>query len=73
MVISQEELAPAGTGQQDWIVRAAGVVKRYETGKVTVDALAGVDLAIKRGEMVAIMGPSGCGKPRKEGELSGSA
>jgi putative ABC transport system ATP-binding protein len=44
------------------MVQATGVVKRYDTGKVQVHALRGVDLTIKRGEMVAIMGPSGCGK-----------
>jgi putative ABC transport system ATP-binding protein len=53
------------------MVRASGVVKRYDTGKVQVDALRGVDLTIKRGEMVAIMGPSGCGKTTLLNCLSG--
>ena len=44
------------------MARATGVVKRYGTAKLEVQALRGVDLEIKRGEIVAIMGPSGCGK-----------
>jgi putative ABC transport system ATP-binding protein len=46
----------------DFIIEARGVEKTYETGKVKVHALRGIDLAVERGEMVAIMGPSGCGK-----------
>ena len=44
------------------IIRATGVFKTYETGKVRVEALRGVDITVPRGGMVAIMGPSGCGK-----------
>jgi putative ABC transport system ATP-binding protein len=47
---------------QDNIIEASGVHKTYDTGRVQVHALRGVDLAVQRGEMVAIMGPSGCGK-----------
>ena len=38
------------------------VWKTYGSGEAKVDALAGVDLSIRRGEFVAIMGPSGSGK-----------
>lgn len=38
------------------------VWKSYGQGEARVHALAGVDLAILRGEFVAIMGPSGSGK-----------
>jgi putative ABC transport system ATP-binding protein len=38
------------------------VWKTYGHGEATVNALAGVDLEIERGDFVAIMGPSGSGK-----------
>ena len=57
--------------REDVIVRAAGVRKSYETGSVRVEALRGVDLELRRGEMVAIMGPSGCGKTTLLNCLSG--
>lgn len=55
----------------DSIVVANQVKKTYDTGKVQVHALRGVDLSIRRGEMVAIMGPSGCGKTTMLNCLSG--
>jgi putative ABC transport system ATP-binding protein len=43
-------------------VQVEDVWKVYQTGSVKVEALRGVNLGVKKGEMVAIMGPSGCGK-----------
>jgi ABC-type transport system involved in cytochrome bd biosynthesis fused ATPase/permease subunit len=43
----------------DMIVSARGVKRRYRMGDEEVWALAGVDLDIKRGEYLSIMGPSG--------------
>jgi putative ABC transport system ATP-binding protein len=44
------------------IIRMDGIRKVYDTGKVKVEALNGIDLEIGRGEFVAIVGPSGSGK-----------
>ena len=43
-------------------IELAGVTKTYRTKQGDVPSLRPVDLAIKRGEVVAIVGPSGCGK-----------
>jgi putative ABC transport system ATP-binding protein len=61
----------AANGATDNIIQAIDVVKTYNTGKVTVPALRGVNLAVARGDMVAIMGPSGCGKTTLLNAMSG--
>ncbi|MGB3681091.1 MAG: ABC transporter ATP-binding protein [Rubrobacteraceae bacterium] len=53
------------------IIEARGVQKVYDAGEVKVHALKGMDLAIKRGDMVSVMGPSGCGKTTLLNCLSG--
>ena len=58
-------------GTDGLMIEAAGVQKVYEAGGLRVRALRGVDLGIRRGEMVAIMGPSGCGKTTLLNVLSG--
>ena len=46
----------------DAIIAMEAIRKIYDTGKVKVEALKGVDLSVGRGEFVAIVGPSGSGK-----------
>ena len=41
------------------IIDAKGVWKRYDAGKHKIEALRGLNLVVTRGEVVAIMGPSG--------------
>lgn len=53
------------------IIDANNIHKAYDTGKVKVDALKGLDLRVKKGEMISIMGPSGCGKTTLLNCLSG--
>src|SRR5438067_890188 len=64
--IRREAAAPVET-----IVEARAVDKRYDTGKVEVQALRAVTFSVGRGEMVAIMGPSGSGKTTLLNCLSG--
>ncbi|MGH7656510.1 MAG: ABC transporter ATP-binding protein [Gemmatimonadaceae bacterium] len=49
-------------GEQPCVIRVEGLKKIYVTGKTEVHALRGVDFAVHKGEMVAIMGASGSGK-----------
>jgi macrolide transport system ATP-binding/permease protein len=44
------------------MIRLEGVTKRYRLGETEVQALRGLDLKIREGEFLAIMGPSGSGK-----------
>jgi putative ABC transport system ATP-binding protein len=45
-----------------FILETKHLTKVYQNNGAKVHALQGVDLAVKNGEMVAVMGPSGCGK-----------
>jgi putative ABC transport system ATP-binding protein len=46
----------------DTVLELRGVTKRYVMGDAVLNALDGIDLAIKRNEYAAFIGPSGSGK-----------
>ncbi len=48
--------------KDDFILKAEGVYKSYRMGEAEVCVLKGVDLAVKKGEFLTIVGASGSGK-----------
>src|SRR4029453_14065410 len=58
-------------GQPEPLLVAERVRKVYRTAAMEVEALAGLDLVVRRGELVAVMGPSGSGKTTLLNCLSG--
>jgi putative ABC transport system ATP-binding protein len=44
------------------VIHMEGITKVYDTGKVQVEALRGIDLKVRQGEFLSIVGPSGSGK-----------
>jgi putative ABC transport system ATP-binding protein len=61
----------AGFMDEPPLLAARRVRKIYRTGSLAVEALRGLDLVVRRGELVGVMGPSGSGKTTLLNCLSG--
>ena len=46
------------------IIKLTGINKIYRTEEIETQALENVNLEVKQGEFLSIMGPSGCGTDR---------
>ena len=44
------------------VIQVRNLRKEFKLGSVSVEALRGVGLVVRRGEMLSIIGPSGSGK-----------
>jgi putative ABC transport system ATP-binding protein len=60
--VEERNEAGALAAPPEAVVVATAVERRYGSGDTSVDALRGVDLTVRGGELVAVMGPSGSGK-----------
>ena len=60
--VQVHEPANPGTPEPVPVLRAQDVWRVFETGAERLEILRGVDLEVRRGELLAILGPSGTGK-----------
>jgi ABC-2 type transport system ATP-binding protein len=62
MTIASSVTRPPSTAQQALAISASGLRKHYGREHQRIDALLGIDLAVRRGEVVGVLGPNGAGK-----------
>ena len=54
-------MTDTGTSSEN-VIELSGIEKTFQLGEQTVHALDGIDLMIRKGDYVSVMGPSGSGK-----------
>jgi putative ABC transport system ATP-binding protein len=59
---TQDAFVSLGVRVDGQVVVASAVTRRYGEGEAAVDALRGVSLEVRHGQLVTVMGPSGSGK-----------
>ena len=62
MAVREESRGDGAAMPASAAVEAHDLVRRYGEGSTAVEALRGVDIEVRAGELVAVMGPSGSGK-----------
>jgi putative ABC transport system ATP-binding protein len=56
-----EAQVPVASLSRETAVTCRGVTKVYGTGAARVTALRGIDVDVRTGELLMLVGPSGCG------------
>jgi len=62
MITETEALTPTTSAATDDVIVLDDLHRSYGLGERTVTAVDGVDLTVRRGEIVALLGPNGAGK-----------
>lgn len=71
--LRENSAVPNAKAEPEQIIVVRGLTKTFRTGDVEVHALRGVDLSVRRGEFLSVIGPSGSGKSTLFNILGGLA
>jgi putative ABC transport system ATP-binding protein len=61
-MLKSELKSETGEPHSELAVQCRGVTKVFGTGDAAVQALRGIDIDVRQGELTLLVGPSGCGK-----------